>query len=132
MATIIDPRLSIQVDRAAQVATLEVACDLEFTEFEVNSMNLMGTTYTLECHLLNMEMLYPETVVNFGLQQFPRVRDGATGSEQPVFQAEAPTKDLHLYIFGKDSLVAELRLSNEDLGTVSVKRTPTTLVDLAA
>jgi len=132
MATIIDPQLSIQVDRSAQLASVKVTCDVEFTQFETNSMNLLGIQYALECHLLNMEMLYPETVINFVPQQFPRVRDGARQLERPVFEAVAPTKDLHLYLFGKDSLVAELRLSNEDLGTVNVKRTPTTLVDLAA
>ena len=132
MATIIDPQLSIEVDRATKMASVRVTCGIEFTEFEVNSMNLLSISYTLECHLLNMEMLYPETVINFALQQYPRVRDGAKRFEEPVFQAVAPTKELHLYIFGKDSLVAELRLSNADLGTLSVKRTPTTLVDLAA
>jgi hypothetical protein len=132
MATIIDPQLSIQVDRAAKMANVRVTCGIEFTEFEVNSMNALGLHYTLDCHLLNMEMLYPETVINFGLLQYPRVRDEAKAYEEPVFEAVAPTNELHEYIFGKDSLLAELRLSNEDLGTVSVKRTPTTLVDLAA
>jgi len=132
MATIIDPQLTIEVDKSAKVANVRVTCDVEFSQFEVNSMNLLGTRYTLECNLLNMEMLYPESVINFGLLQFPRIRDGASTLERPVFEAVAPTKDLHLYIFGKDSVVAELRLSNEDLGSVSVKRTPTTLVDLAA
>lgn len=132
VATIIDPQLSIQLDRAAEMATVSVTCGLEFTDFEVRSMNLLGTYYTLECELLNMEMLYPHEVINFVPRQFPRVRDGATTYEEPVFEAVAPTKDLHLYIFGKDSLAAELRLSNEDLGTLSVKRTPVVLVDLAA
>jgi hypothetical protein len=132
MATIIDPQLSIEQDRQAKMAKVKVTCGLEFTEFEVNSMKLLGITYTLECHLLNMEMLYPETVINFNLQQYPRVRDEAKAYEEPVFEAVAPTKELHLYLFGKDSLLAELRLSNEDMGTLSVKRSPTTLVDLAA
>ena len=132
MATIRDPQLSIQVDRTAKTAAVRVTCDLEFTDFEVRSMNLIGVHYTLECQLLNMEMLYPEAVIAFVPQQFPRIRDGATQFEHPVFEAVAATSDLHLYIFGKDSLVAELRLSNDDLGTVSVKRTPATLVDLAA
>lgn len=132
MATIIDPQLSIQVDKALAVANVRVTCGMEFTDFEVSSMNLLGFRYTLECHLLNMEMLYPETIINFVPRQFPRIRDGAKAYEEPAFEAVAPTKDLHLYIFGKDSVVAELRLSNQDVGTVSVKRTPVMLVDLAA
>src|SRR5215471_2940522 len=114
MATIIDPQLTIEVDKSAKVANVRVTCDVEFSQSEVNSMNLLGMRYTLECNLLNMEMLYPESVINFGLLQFPRIRDGASTLERPVFEAVAPTKDLHLYIFGKDPVVAELRLSNED------------------
>jgi hypothetical protein len=132
MPKILDPQLFIQVDKAAAMATVKVTCGVEFTEFEVRSMNLLGMQYTLDCHLLNMEMLYPETVINFVPQQYPRVRDGATGYVEPVFEAVAPTKDLHLYIFGKDSILAELTMTNQDLETVSVKRTPTMLVDLAA
>jgi hypothetical protein len=132
MATISGQQLSVQVDRAAKTAAVRVTCDLEFTDFEVRSMNLVGLHYTLECQLLNMEMLYPDTVIAFVPQQYPRIRDGATRFEQPVFEAVAATRDLHLYMFGQDSLVAEIRLSNEDLGTVSVKRTPVQLVDLAA
>ena len=49
-----------------------------------------------------------------------------------MFKASAPTKDLHLYIAGKDSLAAMLQLSNEDRGTVASKRTPSQLVDLGA
>jgi hypothetical protein len=132
MATIIDPQLSIEVDKASELATVTVSCGVKFTEFEVRSMNLMGVRYTLECHILNMEMLYPDTVINFVAQQFPRLRDEASQYEQPVFHAVARPKDLHLYNSGKDAVAAELRLSNEDLGAVSVKRSPTTLVDLAA
>jgi len=132
MPTIIDPRLSIQVDKSAAVATVTVSCGLEFTDVEVRSMNLLGVQYTLECQLLNVEMPYPETVIYFIPQQFPLIRDGATGYEEPVFKASAPTKDLHLYIAGKDSLAAMLQLSNEDRGTVASKRTPSQLVDLGA
>ena len=132
MATIIDPQLSIQVDRASELVTVTATCGVEFTEVEVRSMNLLGLRYTLECHLLDRETIYPEAVIDFAAQQFPPVRDGARAYEQPVFEASAKRKDLHLYVFGKDTVAAELRLSNEDVGTLSVKRTPTTLVDLAA
>jgi hypothetical protein len=132
VAAILDPQFSIQVDRAAQVANVKVTCGLEFTDSEVNSMNFLGTTYTLECHLLTMKMMNPETVIDFVPQLFPRVRDGASGYEEPAFEAVAATKDLYRYIFDTDSLVAELRLSNEDMGMVSVKRTPAVRADMAA
>ena len=131
MPDIRDPQLTIEIDHGAQVARVTVKCDLEFTEFEVNGMNLLGLRFTLECQLLNAEHLAPQAVMTFNLLQFPRIRDGATEFEHPVFEGSAPTSELHQYLFGKDSLVAELRLSNEDLGIVSVKRTPTVFVNLA-
>jgi hypothetical protein len=132
MAQIHDPQLSIQIDHAAQTARVSVSCDVEFTDFKMNSMNLLGFLYTLECQLLNMEHLSPQAVMTFDPQQFPRIRDGARLHEHTVFEASAPTNELHVYLFRKDSLLAELRLSNEDLGTLNVKRTPTMFVDLAA
>jgi hypothetical protein len=132
MPSIVDPRLSTQLDKASALAKVSVSCGVRFTEFEVRSMNLLGVRYTLECQLLNTEMLYPEAVIHFVPQQFPRIRDGAIAYEEPVFEAVAPMKELHLYIFGKDRLAAELQLSNEDQGTIAIKRTPVQLVDLAA
>jgi hypothetical protein len=131
MSSISDPQLSIQIEHATRMATVRVSCDVEFTDFEVRSMNLLGVRYTLVCELLNMDMLYPQSVVTFIPVQFPRIRDGARKYEHAEFEAVAATRDLHLELIGKDSLLAELRLSNEDLGTRSVKRTPAMLVDLA-
>jgi hypothetical protein len=44
MATILDPQLSIQVDRQTASASVNVTCDLEFTNSEVESMNILGTS----------------------------------------------------------------------------------------
>jgi hypothetical protein len=100
MGTIIDPQLSIEVDRAVAMATVAVTCGVEFTEFEVRTMNLLRMQYTLECQLLNMALLYPETVIHFVPRQFPRVRDGANAFEQPIFNAVAPTqRSASLYVW---------------------------------
>jgi hypothetical protein len=56
------------------IATVAFTSGVEFTEFEVRTMNLLATRYTLECQL-NMELLCPEAVIHFVPQQFPRVRE---------------------------------------------------------
>jgi hypothetical protein len=123
MATIIYPQLSIEIDRAGESATISVGCDLDFSEFEVKNMNLLGLRYSLQCQLLEIVTPRLDTVLSFDPQQFPRFRDGATAYEHAVFETAAAVRDLHLDLSGKSSLVAELVLTNEDLGTVDMKRT---------
>ena len=86
MGSIKHPQLAITADRPHNNATIVVSCDVEFTEFEVNAMNMLGVRYTLECHLLDMDMLYPDTVVAFDRQQFPRVPGGANTHELTTFE----------------------------------------------
>jgi hypothetical protein len=123
MASIFDPELSIQVDRGAKLATIAVRCDLGFTDSEIDTMNLFGRRYALDCRLLNAEAPHPRTIIRFDQQLFPRFRDGATRYEHPVFEVVAAAQELHRDALGTDALVAELALSNEDLGTLDVKRT---------
>jgi len=132
MASITNPQLTITTDRAQKSATVMVECDLEFTEFEVNAMARLGLRYLLRCQLLNMEMLYPVSVAAFVWQEFPRSAGEARPREHAMFQTVGSTSDLHLYLFGKDSLVAELTLKNEETGAEELTRTPVVMVDLAA
>jgi hypothetical protein len=126
------PQLTITTDRAQNKATVVVECELEFTQFEVNAMTRLGLRYLLRCELLNMEMLYPESVAAFVWQEFPHSPGEARTREHAVFETVSPMFDLHLYIFGKDSLVAQLTLRNEATGAVELTRTPVVMVDLAA
>ncbi|SRR6266566_1909489 len=63
MASIKHPQPAITLDRPHDNATIVLSCDVEFTEFEVNAMNMLGVRYTLQCHLLDMDMLYPDYVL---------------------------------------------------------------------
>jgi hypothetical protein len=132
MASITNPRLSITTDRAPNQATVVVECDLEFTEFEVNAMARLGLRYELRCELLNMEMLYPATVASFAWQEFPRLPTEARAHEHAVFSTISSMSELHLYLFGKDSLVGQLSLNNEETGDQQFARTHVVMVDLAA
>jgi hypothetical protein len=71
-----------------------------------------------------MEMLYPESVVAFAGQRLPSLPRDAQVGEHAAFDAVDAMNELHLYITGKGSLVAELTLKNEGSGTSTVKRTP--------
>jgi len=132
MASITNPQLAIATDRARNEATVVVECDLEFTEFEVNAMRQLGLRYELRCELLNMEMLYPESVANFVWQEFPLLPAEARAHEHAIFRTVSTMSELHLYIFGKDSLVGQLTLKNEETGAAQFARTHVVMVDLAA
>jgi len=132
MASITNPQLTISTDRAEKTATVMVQCELEFTPFEVNAMTRLGLRYSLRCELLNMEMLYPASVAAFVWQEFPRSSGETRAREHVMFETVSPTRNLHLYIFGKDSLAAQLTLTNEETGAGELARTPVVMVDLAA
>ena len=132
MATIINPTLALSADRLHDRASIAVSCDVEFTEFEVNAMNMLGVRYTIQCHLLDMDMLYPDSVVAFDRQEFPRVPGGASTRELTTFETVAAMSALHWYVFGKDTLVARLTLKNEETGIETVKHSDVMRVDLAA
>jgi hypothetical protein len=132
MASIKHPQLAITTDRPHDRATIRVGCEVEFTEFEVNAMNMLGVRYTLQCHLLDMDMRYPDSVVAFDRQQLPRVPGGANTHVLAAFEADAAMSDLHWYVFGKDTLVARLTLKNEETGVETFKDSDVMRVDLAA
>jgi len=132
MAAIHSPRLAITTDRLQDRATIVVACDLDFTEFEVNAMNILGLRYTLRCDLLDLGALYDHTQVSFDNQAFPRVPGQAAAHEHAEFETQAAMHDLHTYVFGNDALEAQFTLTNEDTGAVITRRSQVVQVDLAA
>jgi hypothetical protein len=132
MASIINPKLSIDSDRVQNTAAISVSCDVEFTQFEVNAMTRLGLSYSLSCDLQTMDMLYPESVVAFATQVFPRVPRQGKSLEHATFDAVTTMNALHVYIFGKDTIIAELTLKNDESEARTVKRTPPVAVDLVA
>jgi hypothetical protein len=132
MASITNPQLAIATDRVQNKAAITVSCDVEFTQFEMNAMTHVGLSYSLHCELLNMDMMYPTSVVMFAGQDFPRIPGHGQPHEHATFEATAAMNGLHMYIFGKDTLVAELTLKDLESGASTVKRTPVVAVNLAA
>jgi hypothetical protein len=71
-------------------------------------------------------------VVTFLHQDFPRPAAGVERREQTTFEAVAVMSDLREHDFGKDKLVAELKLQNQETGEWVVGRSPVVAIDLAA
>lgn len=132
MATISNAKLTITTNRPEDRASLIVTCDVEFTEVEVNAMNMLGLQYTLHCQVLNKEILDEEAVVSYHHQNFPRVAGTARRHEHVTFDTYQPMENLHDRLIGKDKLVAQLKLKNEETGAENVERTEIVAVDLAA
>src|SRR5260370_35966539 len=104
MARIKYPQLAITTDRPHNKATIAVTCEVEFTDFEVNAMNMLGVRYSLQCHLLDMEMLYPDAVVAFDRQEFPLLPRGGNRHRHALFVPAAATSDPHWYVFVRETL----------------------------
>jgi hypothetical protein len=132
MATITNAELTVTTHRPDDTASVIVNCDIAFTEVEVNAMNLLGLQYTLSCQVLNKDMLDMDPVLAFHAHTFPSERGEARYFEHVIFDEYVPMDSLHDRLIGKDKLVAELRLKNQETGTEDVKRTEDLAVDLAA
>ena len=132
MPTIKHAELAITTDQPLDIATVTVSCDVEFTEVEYNAMDILGLRYTLQCQVLNNYMLNDDPVVTFGPYTYPRFMHAARLYEHAVFETTVPMFTLNERVFGKDILIAELKLKNEETGEEVVERTGEIKVDLAA
>jgi len=131
MPTITNAEWSIRTDRPRDQATVVVTCDIEFTEVEVNAMNILGLRYLLQAQVLNKYLLDADPVLTYPHKSFPR-SNGARRYEHPVFAGDVPMYTLSERVFSKDKLVAELTLTNVETGAEQVLRTEEIAIDLVA
>jgi len=132
MATIKNPELTVTTNRPDDRANILVNCDIEFTEVEVNAMNLLGLQYTLACQILNKDMLEEDPVYTYPMITFPRAAGAGSRYEHALFDTYEAMETLHDRLIGKDKLVAKLTLTNEETNAEVSVRTETIAVDLAA
>jgi hypothetical protein len=132
MATIENPQLTVTTNRPEDRASVVTSCDVDFTEVEVNAMNLLGLQYTLTCEVLNKELLDEDPVLIYRAQRFPILDGDAHGHNHVVFDTYEAMDALHERLIGKDKLVAKLTLTNEETRSEVTARTETLSVDLAA
>lgn len=132
MSTISNAALTVATHRPQDDASVLVTCDVAFTEVEVNEMNLLGLQYRLECRVLNKDLLDEDPVVSYQDIRFPRTAAEARRFEHAVFENYVPMDNLHERLIGKDKLVAEIKLRNDETGGEVTQRSEDIDVDLAA
>jgi hypothetical protein len=131
MATIDAVELKVTTNRPQDTATMVVSCEVEFTDFEVNSMNRLGLRYNLQCQLKDLDMPYADPVHSFDWQHFPSVPGGAIRHEHVVFEAVLATSNLHVYVVGREGLFATVTLTNAETGAEVTGRSKFVPLDLA-
>jgi hypothetical protein len=132
MASIDNPELTVTTNRPVDRASVVVSCDVEFTDVEVNAMNMLGLEYTLTCQVLNKDLLDEDPVITYRQMSFPRLPGEAQSTEHAVFDSYEWMDALHERLIGKDKLVAKLTLTNQETHADVSVRTETISVDLAA
>jgi hypothetical protein len=131
MPTISNAQLNVITHRPEDQASVSVTCDIAFTEVEVNAMNLLGLQYTLQCRVINKDVLDDYPVVTYPDITFPRGAVQAERYDRAIFADATPMNNLHERLIGKDKLVAELKLKNTETGEEVTLRTEIVDVDLA-
>lgn len=132
MSTINNAELTITTNRPLDEATVVVTCDVQFTDVEVNAMNMLGLQYTLHCEVRNKDLFDEDPVVDYYARTFPRVAGEARRDEHVMFQTSMPMSTLHERPIGKDKLVAQLELKNDETAEQVTQRTEVIDLDLAA
>lgn len=132
MSAINNPRLTVTTNRATGRASVVVSCEIEFTDVEVNAMNLLGLEYSLTCQVLNKDLLDEDPVITYNEKTFPLLPGEGRHHEHIVFDSYDRMDTLHNRLIGKDKLVAELHLRNQETQAKVTARTETIAVDLAA
>jgi hypothetical protein len=132
MPTINNPELTVTTNRPVDRAAVIVTCDVDFTDVEVNAMNMLGLQYSLTCEVFNKELLDEDLVIPYAAQQFPIEPGHAHRSEHVVFDTHEYMDTLHERLIGKDQLLAKLTLTNEETHASVTAQTEVISVDLAA
>ena len=127
MANVFNPQLTISTDAEHDSASVTATCGVELTEFERNAMKLLDLKYTLECRVLNKDLQYEATVLEYDSQSVP--------SDLPqvhmTFTATTTMSGLHNHVFTRDELIAEFTLTNGETGSQETVRSATLTADLA-
>ena len=131
MAQVSTPMLTVATDRPIDKAALTVACDVDFTDFEVNEMNILGLRSELECRVVDRDVLDDEPVASFSPIALPRIPGNATAHDHILFSELDVMSELHgPRLLGKDRLIAEVTLRNQETGEEKTANSDLVQVDL--
>jgi hypothetical protein len=132
MSAINTPRLTVTTKRPTGHASVLVSCEIEFTDVEVNAMNMLGLEYRLTCQVLNKNLLDEVPVISYNEKTFPLLPGEGRHREHIIFDSYDQVDTQHNLLIGKDKLVAEIHLRNLETHAEIITRTETIEVDLAA
>jgi hypothetical protein len=131
VAEVSTPKLTIATDRPIEKAALTVECDVDFTQFEVNEMNILGLQYEVQCRVVDRDVLDDQPVKEFDPISLPRIAGNATAHDHIVFTTLDSMDDLHgPRLAGKDRLVAEVTLRNQETDEAKTAKSDLVPVDL--
>ena len=131
MATVVNPRLAVRADRLHDRANISVSCDVDFTDVELNAMQLLGLRYHVQCQLVDRDLWNVKPVAIFDEWTLPRTTEMTVSKhEHVVFNTDRPMTDLHTHFLSNDQLQAEVKLRNNETGEEVVGRTDFVAVDL--
>ena len=131
MATIVNPRLAVSADRLHDRASISVTCDVDFTNVELNAIQLLGLSYHVQCELVDKDLWTVKPVAIFDDWTLPRTTELTVSKhEHVVFNTDRPMTDLHTHFLSNDQLQAEVKLRNDETGEEVVARTDFVAVDL--
>ena len=133
MPKLTNPTLTITTDPPQDQARIKVSCEIEFTQFEVNEMNLLGLRYELSCRVLNEYLRDEDPVAMYRPRRLPSDPHQARAHEHVVFSIVEPMSPMHEEPFKiKDKLVAELTVRNLETLERQTIRSEAVAVDLVA
>jgi hypothetical protein len=131
VAQVSTPKLTIATDRPIEKAALTVECDVDFTQFEVNEMNILGLQYEVQCRVVDRDMLDDEPVKEFDPISLPRIAGNAAAHDHIVFTTLDSMDELHgPRLVGKDRLIAEVTLRNQETSEATTAKSDLVPVDL--
>jgi hypothetical protein len=132
MATINNTQLAVSTEPLNNRASISVTCDVEFTEVEVNAMNLLGLHYSLQCQIFDKDLWSRTPVAVLDEWTFPSLLETKVSKTEHVeLNTDRPMSDLHTHLLTNDDLQAEVTLRNQETGDVeAASRTDYISVDL--
>jgi hypothetical protein len=132
MATIVNPRLAVSTDQLHDRASISVSCDVDFTDVELNAIQLLGLRYHVQCELVDKDLWIVKPVAVFDDWTLPRTTELTVSKhEHVVFNTDRPMTDLHTHFLVNNQLQAVVKLRNDETGKEVVARTDFVAVDLA-
>jgi hypothetical protein len=125
MASINNVSFAIDADHLHDRASISVSCDIEFTDVEVNAINMLGLRYRVQCLIFNKDLWEREPVAILDEWTLARLMGRTVSKREHVaFNTYRQMTDLHTHFLSKDKLQAEVQLVNEETGDSVASRSP--------